>query len=66
MKELRISKSKERINSYIDDMSFYTALSRVDKNKDFNHTQGYEILRQLSYEAQENNARKNKTILEDK
>lgn len=40
-------------------MTFYTALSRVDKNKDFCNTIGYEILRQISYEAQEDRARKN-------
>ena len=40
-------------------MTFYTALSRVDRNKDFRNTQGYEMLRQISYEAQEERAKKN-------
>lgn len=59
IKSLRVTTPKKRTHGYVDDMTFYAALSRVDKNKDFRNTQGYEILRQLSYEAQEERAKRN-------
>ena len=59
IKSLRINTPKKRTQGCVDHMTFYTALGRVDKNKDFRNTIGYEMLRQISYEAQEDRARKN-------
>lgn len=43
----------------MDSISLYAALSRMDERKSIQHTQGYEMLRQLSYATQQELADEN-------
>lgn len=44
---------KAQKRSVVDSVSLYAALSRMDGHKSIQHTQGYQMLRQLSYAMQQ-------------
>ena len=44
---------KVQKRSVVDNVSLYAALSRMDGHKSIRHTQGYQMLRQLSYAMQQ-------------
>ena len=47
------NKKSSKRRKQIDSISFYAALSRMSGSKSIKHTQGYEMLRQMSYQMQE-------------
>lgn len=49
----QIKPMKAQKSSIVDNVSLYAALSRMDGHKSIKHTQGYQMLRQLSYAMQQ-------------
>lgn len=47
------NKESGKRRKQIDNISFYAALSRMSGSKNIQHTNGYEMLRQMSYQMQE-------------
>ena len=54
------NKESGKRRKQIDSISFYAALSRMSGSKNIQHTEGYEMLRQMSYQMQEDAANGNK------
>lgn len=51
--QAQVKSAKRRKYKAADSISLYAALSRMDGYKNIQHTQGYEMLRQLSYATQQ-------------
>ena len=47
------NKESGKRRKQIDSISFYAALSRMSGSKNIKHTEGYKMLRQMSYQMQE-------------
>lgn len=54
------NKESGKRRKQIDSISFYAALSRMSGSKNIQHTDGYEMLRQMSYQMQEDAANEKK------
>lgn len=50
------NKESGKRRKQIDSISFYAAFSRMSGSKNIQHTDGYEMLRQMSYQMQEDAA----------